>query len=38
MPFVALLTDNAPFFEGKPSPQTSMRTAIWDHTDPQDVD
>jgi glutamate--cysteine ligase len=34
MPFVALMTDNAPFFEGEPAPQTSMRTAIWDHTDP----
>ncbi len=34
MPFVALMTDNAPFFEGDPAPQTSMRTAIWDHTDP----
>ncbi len=34
MPFFALLTDNAPFFEGKPAEQFSIRTAIWDETDP----
>jgi len=34
MPFLALLTDNAPFFEGEPAQQVSMRTAIWDETDP----
>ena len=34
MPFFALLTDNAPFFEGKPTEQFSIRTAIWDETDP----
>ena len=34
MPFLALLSDNAPFFEGSISEQFSMRTAIWDETDP----
>lgn len=34
MPYFALLTDNAPFFEGKPAEQYSIRTAIWDETDP----
>ncbi|MDW7670075.1 MAG: glutamate-cysteine ligase family protein [Bacillota bacterium] len=34
MPFLALISDNAPFFEGKPAEHFSIRTAIWDETDP----
>lgn len=34
MPLLALLTDNAPFFEGKAAAHPSIRTAIWDETDP----
>ncbi len=34
MPLLALLTDNAPVFEGKEAPHHSIRTAIWDETDP----
>ena len=34
MPFLALISDNAPYFEGKPAAQHSIRTAIWDETDP----
>ncbi|RQD70988.1 MAG: glutamate--cysteine ligase [Tindallia sp. MSAO_Bac2] len=34
MPMFALLTDNAPYFEGVRAPHHSIRTAIWDETDP----
>lgn len=34
MPVLALLTDNAPYFEGAEVTHHSMRTAIWDETDP----
>lgn len=35
MPFLALLSDNAPYFEGQLSTQHSIRTAIWDEMDPE---
>nr|WP_282580143.1 glutamate-cysteine ligase family protein [Natroniella sulfidigena] len=33
-PLFAILTDNAPVFEGEVYPQQTVRTHIWDNTDP----
>lgn len=33
-PLLALICDNAPYFEGRVRPHTLMRTEIWKHCDP----